>query len=61
MVPDAKGVWKIHCYDRTLTVQGGVVEFETEPPENVKMTLTREGFDRIPDGGDTQSPRPNDP
>jgi hypothetical protein len=49
-----KGTWKLHLYDRSLTVQDGVVEFEAEPPEHVKMALTREGFDRIPDGGNAQ-------
>lgn len=42
----AKGRWPIRLRDRVLFAQDGVIEFESEPPEDVVAALRQDGYER---------------
>jgi len=43
----AKGVWRIHFYDRTVKVVNGIAAFEKMPPEQVRHGMRLRGFEEV--------------
>ena len=54
----AKGIWRIHLYDRTIKVENGLAVFENEPPASVMTAMRLRGFEQVEAPDEKPKPAP---